>query len=419
MVSAKTLFGEDGGVILGDLPFQLLLFANVVGVFGTALVSPLLSTLIGPFDATPNNIGLMISLFSGPGIVFIPIAGYLADRVGRKHVITAGLVLYGVAGGAIVFTTDFSFVLGLRALQGIGYAGIVPIVITSLGDFYTGTEETAAQGLRFTTSGLSLTVVPLLAGVLVVFGWQYPFLVFFAAVPVALLVWVFLEDPSAPDSTGSSAEPDAVAGSTRNARLTQLYVLASRPELVSIILARSLAAVALIGFFTYVSIVVSFADGTPQQAGIAVAINSLAFATTASQVGRLSVRFRTIVQLVSGTMFLGVGLSLVALSATLVPILVGSAILGMGVGVTLTIYRSLVTSYAPDKYRGSIVSLMEMAGRFANFLTPIAMGWVIAVTTPMFGFEEAVRWIAVGAGLLATVGGFACLFVWHTCRDVE
>jgi MFS family permease len=224
-------------------------------------------------------------------------------------------------------------------------------------------------------------------------------------------------EPAASDAEESPAE--SAAGRTADARVNQLVVLASKPELLSIIVARSLAAVALIGFFTYISIiVVSFADGTPQQAGMAVAINSLAFATTASQVGRLSVRFRTIHQLVGGTAFLGLGVSLVALSGTLWPILMGSAVLGMGVGVTLSIYRSLVTSYAPDEHRGSIVSLTEMAGRFANFLTPIGMGWAIGVTTPIVGFESAVRWVAVGAGSLAAVGGFACLLVWYTYRDV-
>jgi len=300
---AETLFGEDGNSVLGDLPFRLLLFANVMGVFGTALVSPLLSTLIGPFGASASNIGLMISLFSGPGIVFIPIAGYLADRISRKHVITAGLIIYGAAGGAIAFTTDFFVILMLRVLQGIGYAGIVPIVITTLGDFYSGTEEAAAQGLRFTTSGLSLTVIPLLSGALVLFGWQYPFLVFFAAVPVALLIWLVMAEPETDDPPAESAMERSA-----DARVEQLLMLASKPELLSIILARSLAAVALISFFTYISIiVVSFADGTPQQAGIAVAINSLAFASTASQVGRLSVRFPAIYQLGGGTAFLGLG----------------------------------------------------------------------------------------------------------------
>jgi MFS family permease len=417
MALTDSLFGEEGGAVLGDLPFQLLLFANVVGVFGTALVSPLLSTLIDPFGATPNSIGLLISLFSGPGIVFIPIAGYLADSVGRKHVIVAGLVTYGTAGGAIAFTTDFAVILILRVLQGIGYAGIVPVVITTLGDIYAGTEEAAAQGLRFTTSGLSLAVIPLLAGILVVFSWQYPFLLFFLAVPVALLVWVFLEEPATrledpPPNSASATSPNRIT------RFRRFIRMVTKPEIVSIIFARSLAAVALIGFFTYISIiVVSFAGGTPNQAGIAVGINSLAFATTASQVGRLSSRFFVPGLLIGGTTFIGAGISLVAVSNTLGPLLIGSTVLGMGIGIALTIYRSLVTSYAPENYRGSVVSVAELAGRFANFATPIGMGWVISVATPVVGFEPAVRWTGVGVGVLVTVGGFVCILIWYTYRE--
>lgn len=424
MVITKSLFGEDGESVLEDGAFQLLIVANVVGVLGTALVSPLLSSLIGPFGATPSSIGLMISMFSGPGIIFIPIMGYIADRVGRKPVIMGGLLTYGIAGGAISFTTDFQIVLALRVIQGIGYSGIVPIVITTLGDIYTGTEEAAAQGLRFTSSGLSLTVIPLLAGAIVGIGWQYPFLVFFLTIPVTVLIGIYLEEPTASVSTDpgnpnrDSSEESKTDSTIRNVRFKRLLVLTSKPELVSIIILRSLAAFVLIGFFTYISIiVVGLSEGTPQQAGLAVAINSIAFATTASQVGRLSARLPDVIPLTVSTTLIGVGFSIVALSNTTRAILIGSTVLGMGLGVSLTIYRSLVTSYAPDNYRGSIVSVMEMSARFANFLTPIVMGGAIGLTTPIFGFENAVRWTSVAVAGTGTVGGFICLIIWYVFRD--
>lgn len=423
MSKFTAIFGSDAITVLEDVNFQLLLFANVVGVLGTALVSPLLSSLVDPFGATPSTIGLMISVFTAPGVLFIPIAGSLADRFGRKSVIVGGLVVYGVSGGAISLTTDFQVVLGLRLLQGIGYAAIVPVVITMLGDLYAGTEEAAAQGLRFSTSGLSLTVFPLVAVALMVFGWAYPFLLFLSAIPAAVMVWMYLEEPTEVTGDSSNEEagrPSPTRGATRERGLyaEQLLQLVCRAELLSIIVARSLAAVVLIGFLTYVSIIiVELGGGTPQQAGIAVAVNSLVFAAAASQVGKLSTRFRLAVPLAGGTVCLGLGMVIVSISSSFWLLLTGAALLGIGVGVSLTIHRSIVTAYAPDAYRGAIVSFSESAGRLATSITPVGMGLAIAAATPALGFDGAIRWTGISVGALGLVGGFICLAVWSRVSD--
>jgi MFS family permease len=141
------------------------------------MVSPVLDSLIEPFGTSAADIGLIISFWTAPGVVVIPVAGVLADRYGRKPVLVASLVAFGFGGTGIAFTTDFRVVLALRFLQGTGYGGLVPVITTSIGDMYDGSREVTGQGLRLTVNGASGTVFPLLAGVLVVVAWQYPFLV--------------------------------------------------------------------------------------------------------------------------------------------------------------------------------------------------------------------------------------------------
>lgn len=155
--SFESLFGEEG-VILHEPRFQLLLLANCLPPLGTAVLSPVLDLLIEPFGTSTANIGLMISFFTAPPILVIPIAGLLADRYGRKPIIVASLALFGVAGSAIALTTNFHLVLALRLLQGMGFGGLTPLLITSIGDFYTGSEEVTAHGIRFTGTGLAQTI---------------------------------------------------------------------------------------------------------------------------------------------------------------------------------------------------------------------------------------------------------------------
>jgi ACDE family multidrug resistance protein len=174
LVSLQTLFGDDAR-ILRDREYQILLLVTVPVLLGTTLLSPVLDSLIGPLGATPATVGLLISAFTAPAIAIIPLAGALADRVGRKPILVVSILLFGCAGSAIALTSDFRVALFLRFLQGVSFAGASPIIITSIRDIYDGSAEATGQGLRAMVSGLGQTVFSPLAGLLVVVAWQAPF----------------------------------------------------------------------------------------------------------------------------------------------------------------------------------------------------------------------------------------------------
>lgn len=414
MLTRSTILGGAGDRVLQDVEFRLLLLANIIAVLGTTLLSPVLSSLIHPLNASAANIGLVMSVFTAPGIVMIPVTGYAADRYGRKPVITGGLLLFGAAGLAISFVNTFHEVLFLRLFQGMGYAGIVPIVIAAIGDLYVAEEETAAQGLRFMTSGLSMTIFPPLAAVLVVIGWRYPFLLYALAIPIAIVIHFFFTEPDLSAPVGD--------GGITTGGLKPVLAVAFKPALFSIFIARGLAAVVLIGFITYNSIIVVDIIGrSVGETGIVVGANSIAFALTASQVGRvtewLSTRY---VPLLIGTFCLGLGFSIVGIAPTLPVVFIGTLLLGVGVGLTQALYRSIVTATAPDAVRGGVVSVAETIGRIATSLTPIVMGLAIDLSTPILGFNLAVRATAVGISVSCAIGGLACLLLWHhTGNDPE
>jgi len=214
VVSLSSIAGADSGIVR-ERPFQLLLLINVLPPLGTALLSPVLGSLVEPLGASTANVGLMMSAFTAPSIVVIPIAGVISDRYGRRPVLLFGLVWFGLTGTAIAFVSTFAAALALRALQGIGFAALTPIIITSLGDLYAGTKEATAQGLRFTGSGLSQTAFPLAAGVLVGMAWQYPFLLYAVAFPIAAVVYRYFEEPlDEGDDESADGEGSGRAGAT-------------------------------------------------------------------------------------------------------------------------------------------------------------------------------------------------------------
>lgn len=413
MLSIRSLFGDDA-VVLRDQNFQLLLLANLVGPLGTTLLSPVLDSLIGPFGATPANIGLMISFFTAPAIVMIPVVGVLADRFTRKTVLVISLTIFGAAGAAIALTTDYHVVLALRTIQGIAFGGLTPIIITTIGDLYTGTKETAAQGFRFTGSGISLTAFPLLAGILIGFAWQYPFLIHLIALPIAAAILFWFKEPSqaalfVSDNDGRSSYRRTLLQLIREQRVAVMLV------------ARGLGTMVWTGFLTYNSvIVVRVIGGTPGQAGVLVALASASFAGASSQAGRLTAVFDSrLYPLVAANGALGVGMALVLAAPGILVAVGGIVVLGIGFGIALSLYRSIVTGLAPQSLRGGLVSISEASGRVMDTLTPIAMGGIIAVTTPIVGFVSAVQLAGLCIAVVGCGGGILCLFILSASPSVD
>ncbi len=413
VLSLRSLFGADADVVT-EKNFQLLLLVSVLVPFGNGLLSPILDSLIDPYGASPANIGLMISMLWAPSIFIIPIVGVLADRYGRKPVMTPSLILYGVAGTAIAFATDFYIALLLRFIQGIGWAGLTALIVTSIGDFYGGSKEATAQGIRQTGTNLSGSAISLIAGVIVVVAWQYPFLFYALAIPVALAVYLWFDEPSDTHTVAA----DGSGGSESYRR--DLYALATKPRVLGILIARCLPIVVWIGFTTYNSIiVVRILGGTPAQAGLLYALGSLAVAVAASQAGRATAFFRSRYQvLIVMNALLGIGFVVTVLASSLVVVIGGVIVMGVGFGMGLPLLRSLLTAFASESLRAGLVSLGSTGGRVTGFLTPIVMGGLIGLLTPELGFTLAVQVTGLGVSVLGGGGALVCVLIARVASPV-
>lgn len=414
MLSFRALFGDEA-TVLRETNFQVLLLAMAVVPLGNGLISPILDTLIDPFGATPASIGLMITFFWAPSILVVPVAGVLADRYGRKTVLVPSIVLFGAAGLGIAATTDYRVVLGLRSLQGVGWAGISPLIITSVGDLYEGAKEATAQGLRITGAGLPAAAFPLVGGALVVVGWQTPFFVYVAAFPVAATVYLWFDEPTA-ESADAAAD-----GGQPTTYLRALFGLVRQRRVLAIVIARALPLMVWIGFITYNSIiVVRLLDGTPFEAGVLLGLASLVFAIGASQAGRTTARFDSrFTPLLVANVCLGIGVAAVLVAPAIAVAAVGIVVAGIGFGIAVSLYTSILTGLAPPALRGGLVSVGATTARLVGTVTPVLMGVVIATGTPVIGFASSVQLAGLGAVVVGAGGSIIGLLVARRAPPVS
>ena len=405
----ERLAGDDASVI-DDRSFQVLLLASVASPLGASVVSPILDSLTTPLGVGEARIGLLMAVFTAPAVVLIPVVGVVSDRYGRKPVLASGLALFGTAGIAIAATTDFAVVLALRLLQGVGYAGIAPVLIASVGDLYEGDREATAQGLRFTTVGVSLTVFPLVSGVLIGVAWQAPFVLYGVALVAAGVVLVAFEEPARGVDTDREVAAD---GGRASWNVRALAALARRPDVAATLVGRTTPSFLWFVFLTHNSLlVVRVLGGTPGHAGAVVALASVASSLGSTQVGRLTARFdsRRVPLLVSLVALSG-GVALVGVAPSIVVVGAASVVAGAGFGVVLTLYRSTLTAVATDDVRGGLVSAGESVGRLGSTAAPVVLGAAVAATRVDLGFAGAVRLATVGTAVAAAAVGTVAVVV--------
>lgn len=178
-----------------DRNLQTIFGVALMAVLGVASISPALPKVAQTLDLSQNQVGLLITAFTLPGIALTPVLGILSDRIGRRRVIVPSLFLFGVTGTAVALVPSFQAALALRFLQGMGAAALGTINVTMIGDLYSGRQRTEAMGYNASVLSLGTGSYPAIGGLLATFGWHYPFLLPAAAVPIGLLVLSWLNNP--------------------------------------------------------------------------------------------------------------------------------------------------------------------------------------------------------------------------------
>jgi MFS family permease len=100
--------------------------------------------------------------------------GALSDRVGRKALIAAGMLLQGVALVAMVGASGFGWWVGCGIALGVGTAMVYPTLLAAIGDVVHPSWRGSAIGVYRLWRDLGYAVGALLAGVLAdAFGMQW------------------------------------------------------------------------------------------------------------------------------------------------------------------------------------------------------------------------------------------------------
>jgi len=175
----------------------------VATVAAAAMLSPLntsmfpiaLPDLQREFSTSVSASTWLLTVFALVSAVGHPLAGYLADRLGPRRVLLAGLVVTGLSALIAACAATFSLLLALRTAQALGTATAFPAgiaLLRILGSRNCSDRQLppAWLGAVAMVSNLGAALGPMLgAALLVTAGWRALFL---ANLPIVIAATVLL-----------------------------------------------------------------------------------------------------------------------------------------------------------------------------------------------------------------------------------
>lgn len=182
--------------------------------------------------------------------------GALADRLGAARVFLGGIVLFMLASVLCAVSPAIGWLIGFRALLGVGGAALLPSSLTIIAETFTDpARRTKALGIWAAVSGLALAAGPIIGGILVdTLGWQS---IFLPNIPVGILSWLWTRanvNFSARKPAPSGMDPAGqLAGLLGVAALTSAFMESEDLGWGSpVILVLFAAAALLIGLFVWI-----------------------------------------------------------------------------------------------------------------------------------------------------------------------
>jgi MFS family permease len=353
------------------------------------LLSPLLPLIRDSLGLSYTQSGFLVSAFSVTGGLSQAPIGALADRIGSRSVMTAGLML----------SAAFCFLIGLSS-------GYVPLLIALIGlGAVAGSYHAPANtllshifprerlggvlGMHTVGGNLSFFATPLLAGGLaaVTLTWRTPYLAFAIAPLLAGLALIFVL-PRNPERLGPHASPAAIFAELRGV-FRLIGPLVGLAVIYQMLYAASLAFLALY--------LVDARDFEAPAAAFFVAIPYIGGLLGSPLGGGLSDRVGRKPVIVASMVLLGPLFLLVTIvpTAAIIPAL---ALLGLVASARQPVIEGLILDRAPAERKATTLGAYYFIGQeFGGLAAPAlgALAMIVGIGTAFVG---------IGVGLAALSG---------------
>src|SRR5215471_6704340 len=163
--------------------FALLAVAYFMVVIDLTIVNVSLPTIARDLHFSQTNLQWVVTAYALTFGGFLLLGGRAADLLGRRRILMLGLAVFTAASLACGLATSEAFLIGSRAVQGLGAAIMLPAALSIVMNmFEEGAERNKALGVWGAIAASGATVGLITGGLVTRYaGWQC---IFFLNVPI-------------------------------------------------------------------------------------------------------------------------------------------------------------------------------------------------------------------------------------------
>ena len=338
-----------------------ILSLSLLTVIATAGIGPALST-IGIHFSSASELTLKLVL-TIPALICIPVSlftSYLTKTIAKKTLMIIGLILYTIGGVLGFFSPSIYFLIGSRALLGVGLGMLAPISLVIIGDYFEGHEKAVFMGYSSAITNLGGVIAILIVGVLATTGWRYPFLVYLIAIPVLTVIVLFLPKKARFEHIHSNDD--------KHIKLNKEVF--------------KYAFMALTGYIVFYSVPTNVALlisseklGTPTTAGILIAIVTLCGFIIGLIFGKLLKLLHNYIPVIS-FLLMGLGIIPMGMGQSLLLIFIGIIFVGLGFGLVVPFAMFNASRCVHMKHAALGISIIATGIYLGEFVSPLILGFI-------------------------------------------
>jgi len=363
----------------------LVIFAAVMPVMAIVSLVPVLPALQKEFASVPGSEYLVPIALTIPAVclaLFSPVAGWLADKLGRKSVLVTALFLYALVGAAPYFLTDLKQIIAARFVLGILEAALMTIATTLVGDYFKGPARERWLAIQVASISVSAVILVFIAGILGgVLGSRGPFLLYLLGIPLALLCLFILFEPEVEKQDEKAEKP----------RLPFKPLL---PLALAAFVFGNLFYITIVKIGDILALVTEI---SPQLIGQMSAITNGIVILGTVTFGLLKSRMNPPAMVALGSAIIAAGYFTISSSSSVAMSVIGCSLVSVGSGIMLPTFINWVMGLLSIEVRGRGVGLWQGAFFLGQFAAPIV---VVAIAKMVGGLAPALAAVSVVALVL-------------------
>lgn len=336
----------------------VLLACASLTVMAGATIAPGLPGLLEHFSDHPDAEYLTRFILTVPGLAIAltaPIAGVMADKLGRRVLLQVGVGLYVVAGSAGLWVDDLMLLLASRLLLGVAVGMVMVCSMALLTDHFQGPERDRAMGIQSSAMAAGGIVFITMGSVLADVSWRAPFAVYLAPVVLFPLIYLFVSKPPP-----NQAEPGAVDGRFPVHHAALIYGLGFITMTLFYFIPTQLPFLAI-----------ELGADSLKYAGFAVVLSQIFASVASANYQWLRTRLSNRAILLASFSCIGVGFLLLSWSSSLVGMFLSMPLIGIGLGFNFPNLTIWLMSKIPSTMRGRASGGLSTAIFLGQFLSPL------------------------------------------------